>query len=87
MRAQTAVALADVGRIEARLGGEGYQHRLVVAEEFDYSEHEIGLAAGGANLRRADAGGGEEVAEPLAIRGNEGKRLNCQRFRRFSRHA
>ncbi len=54
-------------------------------EEFDHSEHEPGLAAGGANLGRADAGCGEEAAEPLAIRGDEGKRLNCQRFRRFFR--
>jgi hypothetical protein len=36
----------------------------------------------GANLGRADAGDGKEAPKPLAVPGNEGKRLNCQRFRR-----
>jgi hypothetical protein len=38
---------------------------------------------GGANLGRADAGGGKETSEPLAVPGNKGKRLNCQPFCRF----
>ena len=37
-----------------------------------------------ANGFRPDAGRGEEGAEPLRLFGDEGKRLNCQRFRRFS---
>ncbi len=44
------------------------------------------LAAGGANLGRADAGHGQEAPEPLGIPGNEGKRLNRKPFCRFRRH-
>ena len=43
-----------------------------------HAGQEARLARGGANLGRADAGHGEEAPEPLAVPGNEGKRLNCQ---------
>ena len=66
------------------LGGKGGGQPLVGGEVVEHAGQEPRLARGGANLGRADAGDGEEAPEPLAVPGDEGKRLNCKRFCRFS---
>ena len=70
-------------RIDAGLGGKGRQQALVGRQVVEHADQEAGLARGGANLGRADAGDGEEAPEPLAIPGDEGKRLNRKPFCRF----
>ena len=56
---------------------------LIAGQMVQDADQEARLLRGGANLGRADAGDGEEAAEPLAVPGNEGKRLNCKLFCRF----
>ncbi len=59
---------------------------LIGGEVVEYAGEEARFAGGRANLGRADAGHGEEAPEPLAIPGDEGKRLNCKPFCRFRCH-
>ena len=80
------MGLGDVGRLAACLGGKCGGQPLVGGEIFEHAGQEPRLAAGCANLGRADAGHGEEAPEPLAIPGDEGKRLNCKPFCRFRGH-
>ena len=66
--AERGARLADVGRIDAGLGGKGDEQRFVGGQIVEHAGQEARLARGGANLGRADAGDGEEAAEPLARR-------------------
>jgi hypothetical protein len=81
--AQRSQRLADIGRIEAGLGGKRRQQALIAGQIVQNADQEARLLGSSANLGRADAGDGKEAPKPLAVPGNEGKRLNCQRFRRF----
>jgi hypothetical protein len=73
----------DVGRINAGLGGKGRDQAVVSSQVFEHPAKETGLARRSANLGRAYAGDGEEAAKPLAVPGDEGKRLNRKPFCRF----
>ncbi len=53
---QRGERLADIGGIEAGLGGKGRQQALVAGEIFQHAGQEPGSLGGGANLGRADAG-------------------------------
>jgi hypothetical protein len=61
----------------------GRQQALIGRQVVEDPDQEARFARGCANLGWPDAGDGKEAPKPLAIPGDEGKRLNCQPFRRF----
>ena len=77
------IGAADIRRIEPGLGGESGDQRLVGGEVLQHAGEEARLGGGRANLGRPDAGCREKAAQPFRLAGDEGKRLNCQAFRRF----
>ena len=70
--------------IKPRAVGEGHQETLVAEHMVEDAAKKARLARRVADRVRADAGRGEEGAEPLRFLGDEGKRLNRKRFCRFS---
>ena len=70
----------DVGGVNAGLGGKGGDQAVVGGQVFEHAGKETGFARRSANLGRAYAGHGKEAPKPLAVAGDEGKRLNCKRF-------
>jgi len=80
------MGLCYVGWLAPGLGGKRGGQPLIGGEVSEDAGQEPRLAGRDANLGRTDSGHGEETAEPLAIPGDEGKRLNCKPFCRFWRH-
>ena len=78
------MGLGDVGWLAAGLGGKRGGQPFIGGEVSEDAGQEPRFAGGDANLGRADAGHGEETTEPLAIPGDEGKRLNCKPFCRLN---
>lgn len=78
MSAQHVTRLRDVEWVDIRLGGKCDQQRLLAGKIIEHAGKEIGLARGGPDPVRADAGDREKPADPLRLPSEESKRLNCQ---------
>jgi len=74
---------SDVGGLGSGLGGKGRNQPVVGGQVVEHAGKEVRLAGRGANLGRPDTSHGQEAPKPLAVPGDEGKRLNCKPFCRF----
>ncbi len=73
-----------LGRIDPGAVGESEQETLVAEHMLEHAGEKARLARGVANgVRRQFRVAARKRAEPLGLFGDEGKRLNCQHFRRF----
>ena len=72
-----------IGGIKPGAVGERHQETLVTQQMFEHARQKARFACRLADILMRNAGDRQERPEPLRIFGEEAKRLNSQRFRRF----
>ena len=73
----------DRGWVDTRARGERKQERLVGKHMLEHSDKKAGLARGIADLPDFEPTCCKEPGQSFRLLAYEGKRLNCQHFRRF----
>jgi hypothetical protein len=81
---QSGAGACDIGRVHGNVVCKFHQKLFVAGKIVEDAGKELRLACRRANPFRPNASGRQEPAKPLGSPRKKGKRLNCQRFRRFS---
>jgi hypothetical protein len=84
MAGEGRAALVNGSGIVTHFCGKGGDQAVIRRNIFQDATEEPGLASGGANLGGPEPSNGEKTAQPFSVTGDEGKGLNCKRFRFLS---